>query len=126
VFRFERLDVWHKSAVFANRVYEATKAFPRAEQFGLTSQLRRCAASISANIAEGSSRNSDRDFSRFVEIAYGSLCETVSYLFLAKSQCFMSPGDCGQLYKDAEELGRMLSAFRNTLGEWKTLPESES
>ena len=109
-------------AAFANKVYEATKPFPTKEQFGLTSQIRRSAVSISANIAEGSSRNSDKEFSRYVEIAYGSLCETVSHLFIAKSQCFISAEDYGRLYKESEELGRMLTALTNTLGERKTLP----
>lgn len=123
MFRFQKLDVWRKSAAFADKVYEATEAFPRRELFGLTSQLRRSSVSISANIAEGSSRSSDKDFSRFVEIAYGSLCETVSNLLIARSRKFIVVDDCKRLYKDAEEVAVMLTAFRNALGDWKTMPE---
>lgn len=123
MFRFQKLDVWQKSAASANRVYEATEAFPRRELFGLTSQLRRSSVSISANIAEGSSRSSDKDFSRFVEIAYGSLCETVSHLLIAHSRKFIAADDSARLYQDAEELAIMLTAFRKALGAWKRTPE---
>jgi four helix bundle protein len=121
VFRFERLDVWRKSVDFAILVYETTNGFPADERFGLATQLRRSAVSISANIAEGSSRASDRDFSRFVEVAFGSLCETVSHLHIARSQMLMEQERHEALYSAAEELSKMLSAFRNTLGNWKTV-----
>jgi four helix bundle protein len=102
-------------------VHEATEAFPAKERFGLTSQLRRAAVSISANIAEGSSRASNKDFSRFVEIAFGSLCETVSHLHISKSQRLLSDDKFTQLYAASEELSKMLSSFRNSLGKW--MPE---
>ena len=119
MFRFEKLDVWNRSSDFADTVYTATESFPRKEQFGLTSQVRRAAVSISANLAEGSSRVSNKDFSRFVEIAFGSLCETVSMLRLATKRGFKEEEQYRGLYQAAEELGRMLSAFRNSLGKWK-------
>jgi len=120
VFRFEKLDIWHKSIEFANKVYDATEGFPARERFGLTSQVRRSAASISANVAEGSSRVSNKDFSRFVEIAYGSLCETLSHLHLAKLRGLLSRDQFAMIDEKAEELARMLSSFRNSLGKWKT------
>ena len=78
MFSFERLVVWQKAIEYADFVYKITKDFPADERFGLTSQLRRSAVSISANIAEGSSRSSRADMSRFIEIAYGSLLESVT------------------------------------------------
>ena len=122
MFRFEKLDVWHKSVEFAAAIYGLTERFPAKERFGLTSQLRRSAVSISANIAEGSSRSSAKDFSRFVEIAYGSLCESVSHLTIAVSQGFIARDESRMMYDQAEELGRMLTAFRSTLGQWKAQP----
>ena len=119
MFRFEKLSVWHRSVKFAGAIYDATEHFPAKEQFGLTSQLRRAAVSISANVAEGSSRVSNRDFSRFVEIAYGSLCETLSDLVIAKSRGFLTDDAHNSLYASAEELARMLSSLRNSLGKWK-------
>jgi len=80
MFGFEKLDVWQKAVEYGDTIYEITKPFPAEELFGLTSQLRRAAVSVSANIAEGSSRSSNIDFKRFIEIAYGSLLETVSEL----------------------------------------------
>jgi four helix bundle protein len=121
MFRFERLDVWQKSIDFAGMAYSITKGFPQSEQYGLTSQIRRAAVSISANIAEGASRSSDKDFSRFLEIAFGSLCETVSHLRIAREQNIISQQDYAKLYAAAEELSKMLSAFRNTLGDWKSV-----
>ena len=119
MFRFEELSVWQKAIEFMDKVYEVTEDFPTGERFGITSQLRRAAVSISANIAEGSSRVSNKDFSRFVEIAYGSLCETVSLLLFAKRRQLLAAERHAVLYSDAEELARMLSSLRNSLGKWK-------
>jgi len=122
VFPFEKLDIWQRSSDFADRVYDVVDAFPAKERFGLGLQLSRAATSISANIAEGSSRISTRDFSRFVEIAYGSLCEVVSHLRIAKSRRLVTAERHQQLYLEADELGRMLTGFRTSLGKWKTDP----
>jgi four helix bundle protein len=82
---FEKLEVWQKAVRFANLCYQLTSRFPKEEMFGLTS------VSISANIAEGSSRSSRLDFSRFIEIATGSAFESFSLLTIAKEQHFINP-----------------------------------
>lgn len=115
MFGFEKLMVWERAIEFANRVYEATRSFPDAERFGLTSQMRRAAVSISSNIAEGSSRSSPADFARFVEIAYGSLMEFVSQSRIAQRQRMMSDQNHQELYVLAEEVSRMLSGLRAKL-----------
>lgn len=115
MFGFERLKVWEQAIEFADRVYEVSKLFPDAERFGLTSQMRRAAVSISSNIAEGSSRSSETDFARFVEISYGSLMEVVSQSRIAQRQHMMSDKDQQDLYRRAEELSRMLSGLRAKL-----------
>ena len=125
MFRFERLDIWQRSVKFAGHVYDVVKGLPPSERFGLAGQLARAAASIGGNIAEGSSRTSKRDFSRFLEIAYGSLCEVVSHSWIARSQGMVSSEEYGKLYSEAEELGRMLTAFRSSLGKWKTGQEAD-
>jgi len=114
-FRFERLDVWQKGIAFASLIYKVTRGFPAEERYGLTSQIRRAAVSISSNIAEGSSRSSDHDFARFIEIAYVSLMECVSQSYVARDEQFLSQDQFAQLYSDADELGRMLSSFRARL-----------
>jgi four helix bundle protein len=115
MFSFEKLAVWQKAIEYADFVYKVTKDFPADERFGLTSQLRRSAVSVSANIAEGSSRYSRADMARFIEIAYGSLLESVTSLEIAKRQDFLSPARCGEAYRQAETLAKMLSGVRRTL-----------
>jgi four helix bundle protein len=115
MFRFERLEVWRMAVELADRVYGLTKTFPSDERFGLTNQLRRAAVSISSNIAEGSGRASDRDFARFIEISYGSLMEVVSQSAIACKQQFLPQQSYDFIYKDSEELARMLSGLRSTL-----------
>ena len=115
MFRFEKLDVWQKAIEFADSVYDASREFPSDERFGLTSQTRRAAVSISSNIAEGSGRFSDKDFAHFVEIAYGSLMEVTSQTQVAVNQSFLRPQTRDELYQRAEELARMLSGLRSSL-----------
>jgi len=115
MFRFEKLDVWQKSVDFADRIYEVTRGFPSDERFGLTSQLRRAAVSISSNIAEGSGRSSDNDFAHFVQIAYGSLMEVVSQIHIAKRQAMLAEESFQDLYSQADEISRMLSGLRSSL-----------
>lgn len=115
MFKFEKLDVWQEAVTFSDETYRCTGIFPEAERYGLVNQLRRSAVSIAANIAEGSGRTSSTDFARFVEIAYGSLMESVSHLAIARRHGFLSEDIYEVLYAHAEKLGRMLSGLRNTL-----------
>ena len=116
MFKHEKLEVWREAIELTCRVYDATKGFPADERFGLTSQLRRSANSIAANIAEGCGRGSDRDYVRFLEIGYGSLMETVSHLEVARRMTFLDEARFQQLYEQAGRVGRMLSGLRKSLG----------
>ena len=116
MFNFEKLDVWQKAIQFADLVYGFTKTFPDDERFGLTSQMRRSAVSISSNIAEGSSRHSRDDYARFLEIATGSVFEVVSQSFIGRNQGFLNEEKFRALYAAAEEQSRMLSGLRRSLG----------
>lgn len=115
MFGFEKLTAWQKAVEYADHIYKVTQNFPVEERFGLAGQLRRSAVSVSSNIAEGSSRSSRTDFARFVEIAYGSLLESISELKIARMQEFLDDVMFETAYKKAEELARMLRAFRRTL-----------
>ena len=88
MFNFEKLDVWQVAIEFADLIYELTRSFPQEERFGLTNQMRRAAVSVSSNLAEESSRGSRQDFSRFVEIATGSLFEVVSQAILSRRRAY--------------------------------------
>jgi four helix bundle protein len=113
MFKFEK--VWQKAIDLADAVYSITRSFPPDERFGLTNQMRRSAVSVSSNIAEGSSRISEVDFARFVEIATGSLFEVVSEAVVAKQQQFLDDKKFLTIYRAAETEGRMLSGLRRTL-----------
>ena len=116
MFNFEKLDVWQKAIEFADLVYNHTRHFPSDERFRLTNQMRRAAVSISSNIAEGTSRLSQTDYARFIEIATGSVFEVVSQAFIGRGQRFLNDQGFRSLYAAADEIGRMLSGLRKSLG----------
>ena len=115
MFQFEKLEVWQKARAFGGMIYQAAESFPRHEQFALSQQLRRAVVSIGANIAEGSSRSSKKEFSRYVEMAYGSLCEVISELFIALDRRYVSQESFDIVYCESENVGKMLSRFRESL-----------
>lgn len=82
-YSFENLLVWQKSRVLAKEIYKLTATFPKEELFGITSQMRRCSISIPSNLAEGSSRRTNKDKARFTEIAFGSGLELLNQLIIA-------------------------------------------
>ena len=116
MFNFEKLEVWRKSVDFADFVYRLTQAFPAEERFGITNQMRRASVSISSNITEGTSRSSKLDYSRFVELAAGSLFEVVSQAHIAVRRAYLSDENFQSMHASAEELSRMLSGLKSYLG----------
>ena len=87
---FTDLDVWKESRKLASDIYHLTKAFPKDEVFGLTSQMRRCAVSIPSNIAEGNGRRSPKDTMNFLHIARGSLFELETQTYIAFDQNYIN------------------------------------
>jgi four helix bundle protein len=108
---FKELKVWHKAHEMTMAVYEATRAFPSEELYGLTSQLRRSAASIPANIAEGCGRRSDGEMARFLQIARGSASEIEYHIFLARELRYLREDKFCQLTREADEIQRMPTAL---------------
>ncbi len=106
---FEELLVWQKAHHFVLDVYALNDKFPRHVLFGLTSQLRRAAVSIPANIAEGFKKQTKAEKARFMNIAQGSLEECRYYLILSRD---LQYGDPTKLFVQLEEIGRMLEADR--------------
>jgi four helix bundle protein len=105
---FQDLIVWQKAHVFVLGVYKLTRTFPREEVYGLTSQFRRAAVSIPANIAEGFKKRGQADTARFLNIAQGSLEECRYYLILTRD---LDYGDTQHLEQQIDEVSRLLSAY---------------
>jgi four helix bundle protein len=108
---FKELKVWSKAHQLTLVVYRLTRTFPRDEAYGLTSQLRRSAASIGANIAEGCGRRSDGEMVRFLQIARGSASETEYHLLLSKDLGFMSETDFRNVDQQIVEVQKMLTSL---------------
>jgi len=104
--RFEDLTVWQKSHELALKVYRMSARFPREEQFGLISQMRRAAVSVPANIAEGFKKRGGRDKAKFYNISQGSLEELRYYLILSRDLGYAT--DTNDIDASLDEVGRML------------------
>lgn len=112
---YKNLKVFHTVDDLVVRVYEATVAFPKAEMFGLTSQMRRAAVSVPASIVEGASRHTDAEFAHFLNIAYGSLAEVRYYLDLAVRLGFLEAEAQAPLAAQADEASRMLNGLMKSV-----------
>ena len=112
---FRKLKVWERGHRLTLDIYEVTVAFPRAEMYGLTSQMRRACAAIPANIAEGCGRGSNADLARFLQTALGSATELENHLLLARDLTFVRPKDYERLTGEMRELKRMLTSFIKNL-----------
>jgi four helix bundle protein len=110
---FKDLQVWRKAHQLTLNVYRATEGFPRSELFGLTSQIRRAASSIEANLAEGCGRT-QAEFGRF-QIALGSNCEVEYHLLVSRDLLLLSPEIHRRLLEQVEEVRRMLNALLKTI-----------
>ena len=108
---YRSLRVWKQAHQLTLQVYRLTALFPPSERYGLTSQIRRAAASIAANIAEGCGRNSDAELARFCRIALGSANELDYHLLLARDLDLIPAADYGRAYAETEQVRRMLSAL---------------
>ena len=112
---FRELRVWQKGHSLVLDVYKATAGFPREEIYGLTSQVRRAAASILANLAEGCGRGGEPKLARFMQIAMGSASELEYHLLLVRDLSYLSDTDYGELKEKVQEIKRMLAPFINRL-----------
>src|SRR5271157_3943486 len=108
---FRDLTVWEKSHKLTLEIYSLTAKFPRHELYGLTSQVRRCSASIGANIAEGCGKRGNNEFQRYLQIASGSASELDYHLLLSRDLGFLHEGDYCDLVKSLVEVRKMLTAL---------------
>jgi four helix bundle protein len=112
---YRDLAVWQLGMEIALEVYQVTKGFPADERFGLTSQIRRAAVSVPANIAEGHARSSTKDYLRFIAIAIGSLAETATFIELAGRLNYGKIDELRKIFDMTSEERRMLRALQKSL-----------
>lgn len=114
-FKFEKLIVWQKAVDLSDVVNQVTKGFPKEEIYILSSQMKRATDSVSLNIAEGSTGQSNPEFNRFLGIALRSAIEVVGCIFLAKRRGYISDENFAKIYNMCEEILVMINALRNSL-----------
>lgn len=112
---YQKLYIWKKTMILAKKIYVITSQFPRQEVYGITSQMRRAAVSIPSNIAEGSQRGTNKDFSNFIGIARGSLAELETQLILAHDIGYVGENDFQGTVALTQEAARMMNAFATKL-----------
>jgi len=112
---FKELKIWQKGFEIAIKVFELTNGFPKEEKYGIVSQITRSAVSIPSNIAEGSSRSSEKDYNRYLEISLGSSFELETQLLISKAVNFGNDDIRNQILRDVDEEQKMLISFMNKL-----------
>lgn len=113
--QFKDLLVWQKAIELATDVYQVTQTFPSNEKFGLIAQMRRCTISISSNIAEGAGRISKKEFSHFLNVAYGSGSELETQLIIAKNLGFLEKSKYQELSDTITEIQKMVYSLSKSL-----------
>ena len=113
--KFEDLRVWQEAQNWAVEIYKITRSFPDDEKFGLTSQLRRAASSVSANIAEGFGRRTNKDKLQFYVIAYGSALEAKNFLYLSNKLNYIDETSLTRHIDRGTAVQRLLNAFMGPL-----------
>ena len=112
---YKDLRVWKQSVDLALEIYRYTQNFPKHELYGLTSQLRRAAVSVSSNIAEGKGRSSDKELILFLHHSRGSLLELETQVFIASELAYIEESQAKHLLSQVEDLAKALNALINAL-----------
>jgi four helix bundle protein len=113
-YSFEKLNVWKESLDLVTSIYKITKDFPKEEKFGLISQIRRAAVSISSNLAEGTSRRTQKDQARFTVISFSSAMEVLNQIIISKELNYISENDYIFVREKIEKIANMLNSLRNS------------
>lgn len=112
---FRKLSVWEKAVDLATKIYNLTNNYPKEEQYGLTSQMRRCTVSIGSNIAEGAGRGSVNEFRHFLNIASGSCYELETQLTISRNLNYINETDSKTLINSVVEIQKMLHSLKQSL-----------
>lgn len=110
-FYFQRLKIWQKSHLLTLEIYKISQKFPKSEKYGITSQIRRSASSVPANIVEGYSRKGSREFLHFLYQARASLDETTYFLILSKDLKYLSKDESDVIFEKIIVVMKMLNKF---------------
>jgi four helix bundle protein len=121
---FRDLIIWQKSMELVVKIYQTTADFPRNEEFGLKSQMRRAVVSIPSNIAEGQSRNHEKEFVQFLHVALGSLSELETQIELSERLNLLALPKAQKTLDTCSEIGKMLHGLCNALKAKKDGPSS--
>lgn len=113
VYSFEKLEVWKESIELVKIIYTLTKVFPNEEKFGLVSQLRRATVSITSNLAEGTSRKTNKDKAHFTTISFSSAMEVLNQIIISRELNFISEKDYILVREKLTKITNMLNALRN-------------
>lgn len=105
---YKKLMVWNLAVDLAVEIFKLSAAFPKSEMYGLTSQIRRSAVSIASNIAEGAGRNSDKYFSQFLSISYGSACELETQILIASKLGYITEDDLNSVLENVSTVQKMI------------------
>tara|TARA_R110000796_G_scaffold77584_1_gene173079 strand:+ start:16861 stop:17220 length:360 start_codon:yes stop_codon:yes gene_type:complete len=114
-FKFENLKVWQRAIELSGLIHELTLSFPKDELYVLSSQIKRAADSVSLNIAEGSTGQTDKEFNRFLGFALRSGIEVISCLYVGRRRGIVSQEQFKMLYDELTEIIKMIQALRNSL-----------
>ena len=114
---FRKLGIWQKSRALVKEVYRLTPTFPDHEKFGLRTQIQRSSISISSNIAEGSGRNSSKDFSRFLDMAISSAFELENEIIISNDLEYISEKELKGIISKVQEIQRMIKGFQKQLSD---------
>ena len=114
IYSFEKLNVWKESLELVTSIYKISKVFPAEEKFGLVSQIRRASVSISSNLAEGTSRKTNKDKAHFTTISFSSTMEVLNQLIISKELNYISENDYILVRQKIEKITNMLNSLRNS------------
>ena len=113
-YSFEKLNVWQDARRFVSYIYKITQDFPDVEKFGLTNQIRRASISIAANIAEGTSRNSNKDQAHFTQLSYSSLMEILNHFYISFDLLYINKETFDSVKEKIYDLSNQLNSLRKS------------
>jgi len=113
-FSFEKLEAWQNARTFISSIYKITSAFPGEEKYGLADQIRRASVSVAANLAEGSARTSPKDQAHFSQLAFSSLMEVLSHLYIAYDLNYLDEEALLKYKEEISEIANKINSLRNS------------